>query len=87
MRATPTGEVKVVEDVAEIRKLLHSWQEIIIRPEYVFMAPVEEGRYWNVEQLGEFSLFKRRVWFGLIETRSAFYTAVDYPDHYGPRSK
>jgi len=42
-KATPTSEVKVVDDVVEIRKLLHSWQERIIRPEYVFMAPVEEG--------------------------------------------
>ncbi len=43
LKATPTSEAKVVEDVVEIRKLLHSWQERVIRPEYVLMAPVEEG--------------------------------------------
>ena len=43
LKATPASEVEVIEDVAKIRKLLHSWQERIIRPEYVLMAPVEEG--------------------------------------------
>lgn len=43
LKATPTSEVKVVDDLVEIRKLLHSWQERIIRPEYVLFGPVEEG--------------------------------------------
>jgi hypothetical protein len=43
LKATPTSEVKVVDDVVEIRKLLHNWQERVIKPEYVLMAPVEEG--------------------------------------------
>jgi alpha-ketoglutarate-dependent taurine dioxygenase len=43
LKATPDSEVEVIEDLPEIRKLLHSWQERIIRPEYVLMAPVEEG--------------------------------------------
>lgn len=43
LKATPSSEVRVIDDVVEIRKLLHSWQERIIKPEYVFMAPFEEG--------------------------------------------
>jgi alpha-ketoglutarate-dependent taurine dioxygenase len=43
LKATPTSEVRVVDDVVKIRELLHEWQERIIRPEYVFMGPVEEG--------------------------------------------
>jgi hypothetical protein len=43
LKATPTSEVRVVDDVVKVRELLHDWQERIIRPEYVFMGPVEEG--------------------------------------------
>jgi alpha-ketoglutarate-dependent taurine dioxygenase len=43
LKATPTSEVRVVDDVVKIRELLHDWQERIIRPEYVFMGPAEEG--------------------------------------------
>lgn len=54
LKATPTSEVKVVDEVAEIRKLLHSWQERVIRPEYVFCAPVEEG---DVQMWDNWSMF------------------------------
>lgn len=43
LRATPTSEVKEIDDLVKIRELLHSWQERVIRPEYVLMGPVEEG--------------------------------------------
>jgi len=43
LKATPTSEVEVVEDVIKIRKLLLSWQERILRPEYIMMTPVENG--------------------------------------------
>ncbi|KAH8598047.1 hypothetical protein B0O99DRAFT_615789 [Bisporella sp. PMI_857] len=68
LRATPTSEVKVVDDVNEIRKLLIGWQERIIKPEYVLMAPVDEGDV--------------QMW----DNWSVFHSAVDYPDHYGPRT-
>jgi alpha-ketoglutarate-dependent taurine dioxygenase len=43
LKATPTSEVKEIDDLVKIRELLHSWQERVIRPEYVLMGPVEEG--------------------------------------------
>lgn len=43
LRRTPDSKVEEVDDVVRIRKLLHSWQERIIRPEHVLSAPVEEG--------------------------------------------
>ena len=68
-KATPTSEVKGVDDVVEIRKLLYGWYERIIRPAYVLMSPVEEGDV--------------QMW----DNWSVFHSAIDYPDHYGPRSK
>lgn len=43
LKATPTSEVQEVDDVVKIRELLHNWQETIIKPEYVLMAPAVEG--------------------------------------------
>jgi len=43
LRATPASGVRVVEDLVGIRELLHDWQERIIKPAYILMAPVEEG--------------------------------------------
>lgn len=68
LKATPESEVEVIEDLTRIRKLLHSWQERIIRPEYVLMAPVDDGDV--------------QMW----DNWSVFHSAVDYPDHYGPRT-
>jgi alpha-ketoglutarate-dependent taurine dioxygenase len=58
LKATPSSEVKVVDDLIEIRKLLHSWQERIIRPEYVLCAPVEEG---DVQMWDNWSIFHTAV--------------------------
>ncbi|KUJ20037.1 Clavaminate synthase-like protein [Mollisia scopiformis] len=58
LKATPTSEVKVVDDLVEIRKLLHSWQERIIRPEYVLSAPVEEG---DVQMWDNWSVFHTAI--------------------------
>jgi hypothetical protein len=69
LKKNPESEVQVIEDLSKIRELLHSWQERIIRPEYVFMSPVEEGDVL--------------MW----DNWSIFHSAVDYPEHYGPRSK
>jgi alpha-ketoglutarate-dependent taurine dioxygenase len=69
LRPTPASEVKVIDDLVEIRKLLHGWYERILRPEYVLMSPVEDGDV--------------QMW----DNWSVFHSAVDYPDHYGPRSK
>ena len=87
LKATPTSEVQVVEDVVKIRELLHSWQERIIRPEYVLMGPVEEGdlQMWdNWVSSHCLQIFQPPY---LQDLQSVFHTAVDYPDHYGPRSK
>jgi hypothetical protein len=54
LKATPTSEVKVVEDLVEIRKLLFDWYERIVRPEYVLMSPVENG---DVQMWGKYRRF------------------------------
>src|SRR6266536_2877344 len=43
LKTTPMSEVQEIDDMAKIRELHHGWQEKIIRPGYVFMAPTEEG--------------------------------------------
>ncbi|TVY58659.1 putative dioxygenase [Lachnellula cervina] len=58
LKATPTSEVQVVDDVVKIRELLHSWQQRIIRPEYVLMGPVEEG---DVQMWDNWSVFHSAV--------------------------
>jgi len=58
LKATPSSDVQVVVDLVEIRKLLHSWQERIIRPEYVLLAPVEEG---VVQMWDNWSIFHTAV--------------------------
>ncbi|TVY93633.1 putative dioxygenase [Lachnellula willkommii] len=58
LKATLTSEVQVVDDVVKIRKLLHSWQQRIIRPEYVLMGPVEEG---DVQMWDNWSVFHTAV--------------------------
>lgn len=86
LKATPTSEVQVIEDVVKIRELLHDWQERIIRPEYVFMGPVEEG---DVQMWDNWVCIFERYSSAIMLThiQSVFHSAVDYPDHYGPRSK
>lgn len=43
LKPIPTSEVEVVEDITRIRKLILTWQERILRPEYIMMTPVETG--------------------------------------------
>jgi xanthine dioxygenase len=43
LKSSPASSVKVIEDVAKIREILARWQRRILRPEYIFIAPVEEG--------------------------------------------
>ena len=58
LKPTPTSEVEVVEDVTRIRKLLLSWQERILRPEYIMMTPVENG---DVQMWDNWSVFHSAV--------------------------
>jgi hypothetical protein len=39
----PTSEVEVIEDVAKIRGILRKWQIRILKPEYIWIPPQEEG--------------------------------------------
>lgn len=89
LRASADAEVKEVTDLREIRKLLYGWQERIVRPEYVLMAPVEEGdvQMWDNWVSSSICWFVSVGGLRLMREQSVFHTAVDYPDHYGSRSK
>ncbi|KAJ5587180.1 uncharacterized protein N7459_002945 [Penicillium hispanicum] len=43
LRSRPEEEPRIVEDVAEIRKFILDIQNRILQPEYILLAPVEEG--------------------------------------------
>jgi alpha-ketoglutarate-dependent taurine dioxygenase len=43
LRSSPGQEPRIVEDIAEIRKFVLDIQSRILRPEYILLAPVEEG--------------------------------------------
>ncbi|KAK0099658.1 hypothetical protein ONS95_013449 [Cadophora gregata] len=58
LKPTPTSEVEVVEDVTRIRKFILSWQERILRPEYIMMTPVENG---DVQMWDNWSVFHSAV--------------------------
>lgn len=85
LKATPTSEVEVIEDLAQIRKLILSWQERALRPEYIVMTPVENGdvQMWD----NWVSPLCPRGEEALTSLQSVFHSAVDYPEKYGVRSK
>lgn len=43
LRSSPTEDPRVVEDVVEIRKLLKTIQERVLKPEYISIPTLEEG--------------------------------------------
>ena len=43
LRGSKEEEPRVVEDLAEIRKFVLGIQSRILKPEYILLAPVEEG--------------------------------------------
>ncbi|KAL7624452.1 hypothetical protein AAE478_006017 [Parahypoxylon ruwenzoriense] len=43
IRSSPTEEPRVIEDVAEIRALLKTIQERVLKPEYILIPSLEEG--------------------------------------------
>ena len=63
LRPTTTSEVKVVDDLVEIRKLLRGCYERFIRPEYVLMSPVEDG---DVQMSDNWSVFTVRLTIPII---------------------
>ncbi|KAL3422665.1 alpha-ketoglutarate dependent xanthine dioxygenase [Phlyctema vagabunda] len=58
LKPTLTSPVEEITDVVRIRKILHNWQSRILRPEYIFMAPVEEG---DVGMWDNWSMFHSAV--------------------------
>lgn len=49
LRNSSTSPVEVIEDVAKTREILSRWKGWILRPEYIFIASLEEGDVgmWN----------------------------------------
>ncbi|KAI0884807.1 Clavaminate synthase-like protein [Annulohypoxylon maeteangense] len=43
LRSSPEEELRVIEDVAEIRQLLKTIQERVLKPEYILIPSLEEG--------------------------------------------
>ncbi|KAI9742918.1 MAG: hypothetical protein M1818_003647 [Claussenomyces sp. TS43310] len=43
LKRSPSSEVEVIEDLVKIREVLSNLQYRILRPEYIFLPPVEEG--------------------------------------------
>lgn len=43
LRSSPTEEPKVIEDLVEIRNFLADIQHRILKPQFILMAPVDEG--------------------------------------------
>ncbi|KAI1381418.1 Clavaminate synthase-like protein [Hypoxylon crocopeplum] len=43
IRSSPTEEPRVIEDVVEIRRLLKTIQERVLKPEYILIPSLEEG--------------------------------------------
>lgn len=43
VRRDADSEVEVIEDIPKIREFLHKIQSRIHKPEFIVMAPVEEG--------------------------------------------
>lgn len=37
------SEVEAIEDRTRILEILHKWQTRILKPEYIFVPPLEEG--------------------------------------------
>ncbi|RDW62288.1 clavaminate synthase-like protein [Coleophoma cylindrospora] len=84
IKATPTSSVEVVDDVVKIRAFLHNWQSRIHKPEYILMAPVEEG---DVGMWDNWSVFHSAVdypdAYGVRSMHQANLGASDAP--VGPR--
>jgi alpha-ketoglutarate-dependent taurine dioxygenase len=43
LRSSPTEDAKTIEDVVAIREFLADIQLRVLKPQYILMAPVEEG--------------------------------------------
>ena len=97
LRFTPDGEVKVVEDLEEIRLLLNGVFDRIVSPEYVFVPPSDEGdvvmwNNWVSSSTVEFGLSNLSLVklfysprFSLSFHQGIMHSAVEYPASYGSR--
>jgi hypothetical protein len=49
LRTSLKSPIEIIEGLANIREVLSKWQSRILKPEYIFIAPVEEGDVgmWN----------------------------------------
>ncbi|KAI0131178.1 Clavaminate synthase-like protein [Daldinia grandis] len=65
IRSSPTEEPRIVEDLVEIRKLLKTIQERVLKPEYILIPGLEEG---DIVMWANYQMFHTAIdypdWFG-----------------------
>lgn len=65
IRSSPTEEPRIIEDLVEIRKLLKTIQERVLKPEYILIPSLEEG---DIVMWANYQMFHTAIdypdWFG-----------------------
>ncbi|KAI1649509.1 Clavaminate synthase-like protein [Daldinia loculata] len=65
IRSSPTEEPRTIEDLVEIRKLLKTIQERVLKPEYILIPSLEEG---DIVMWANYQMFHTAIdypdWFG-----------------------
>ncbi|KAI9731053.1 MAG: hypothetical protein M1834_005516 [Cirrosporium novae-zelandiae] len=54
IKKTPDSEMEIIDDIIKIRERLADLQTRILKPEYIFLAPVEEGDIGMWDNFGMF---------------------------------